>query len=148
MKDILTQLSQNKIFLATISAWFIAQAIKVVIGVISQKRFDFRWFIGTGGMPSSHAAGASCLAAAMGMEYGFNSPYFALAAAFAIVVMFDAQGVRRATGRQARILNKITEDIYWKGKVPEGRLMELIGHTPIEVIAGLILGILVAVIFK
>ena len=69
MKDILTQLSQNKIFLATISAWFIAQAIKVVIGVISQKRFDFRWFIGTGGMPSSHAAGASCLAAAMGMEY-------------------------------------------------------------------------------
>ncbi len=148
MREIITQISQNKIFLATISAWMIAQAIKVVIGVIRQKRFDFRWFIGTGGMPSSHAAGASCLAAAMGLEYGFNSPYFALAAAFAIVVMFDAQGVRRATGKQARILNKITEDIYWKGKVPEGRLFELIGHTPVEVIIGLILGVGVAVLFK
>lgn len=148
MKDILTQLSYNKIFLTTVSAWLIAQAIKVLIGVISQRRFDFRWFIGTGGMPSSHASGASCLATAMGLTYGFESPYFALAAAFAIVVMFDAQGVRRATGKQARILNKITEDIYWKGKVPEGKLLELIGHTPIEVIAGLILGICVAIIFK
>ena len=134
--------------MATISAWLIAQAIKVVTGAISQKKFDFRWFLGTGGMPSSHVAGASCLAAAMGFEYGFNSPYFALAAAFAIVVMFDAQGVRRATGRQARILNKITEDIYWKGKVPEGRLRELVGHTPVEVIAGFILGVSIAILAR
>ena len=134
--------------MATISAWLVAQAIKVVTGAISQKKFDFRWFVGTGGMPSSHVAGASCLAAAMGFEYGFNGPYFALAAAFAIVVMFDAQGVRRATGRQARILNKITEDIYWKGKVPEGRLRELVGHTPVEVIAGFILGVSIAILAR
>ena len=144
IKELFTQIAQNKIFMTTISAWLIAQAIKVIIGVISQKKFDFRWFIGTGGMPSSHATGASCLAAAMGFEYGFNSPYFALAASFAIVVMFDAQGVRRATGKQARILNKITEDIYWKGKVPEGRLRELIGHTPVEVIGGFLLGVFIA----
>jgi len=144
IKEVFTQIAQNKIFMTTISAWLIAQAIKVIIGIISQKKFDFRWFIGTGGMPSSHATGASCLAAAMGFEYGFNSPYFALAASFAIVVMFDAQGVRRATGKQARILNKITEDIYWKGKVPEGRLRELIGHTPVEVIGGFLLGVFIA----
>lgn len=148
MKDILVQIFHNKIFMTTISAWLIAQAIKVFIGVVSQRKFDFRWFIGTGGMPSSHAAGASCLAAAMGFEYGFSSPYFALAAAFAIVVMFDAQGVRRATGKQARILNKITEDIYWKGRVHEARLRELVGHTPVEVIAGFATGVLIAFIAK
>jgi uncharacterized protein len=148
MKDILAQIFHNKIFMTMIAAWLITQSIKVFIGIITQRRFDFRWFIGTGGMPSSHTSGASCLAAAMGFEYGFNSPYFALAAAFAIVVMFDAQGVRRATGKQASILNKITEDIYWRGRVPEARLRELIGHTPVEVIAGFIIGILIAFIAK
>lgn len=130
--------------MTTISAWLIAQAIKVILGIIRQRKFDFRWFVGTGGMPSSHAAGASCLAMAMGLEYGFISPYFALAAAFAIVIMFDAQGVRRATGRQARILNKITEDIYWKGKIHENRLRELVGHTPVEVLGGFVVGVTVA----
>lgn len=148
MKEILIQIYQNKIFMTTISAWLIAQAIKVFTGAIIQKKFDFRWIVGTGGMPSSHVAGASCLFAAMGFEYGFNGPYFTLAAAFAIVVMFDAQGVRRAAGKQARILNKITEDIYWKGKVPEGRLRELLGHTPVEVIAGFILGVSIAILAR
>ncbi len=144
MKEIFIQLIKNKIFITTLSAWIIAQTIKVSIGVIRQKKFDFRWFVGTGGMPSSHAAGASCLATAIGLEYGFNSVYFALAASFAFVVMFDAQGVRRATGRQARILNKITEDIYWQGRIDEGQLRELIGHTPVEVIVGFLLGIIIA----
>jgi len=144
MKEIFAQIYQNKIFMTTLSAWIIAQTVKVTIGVIRQKKFDFRWFVGTGGMPSSHAAGASCLATAMGLEYGFNSPYFALAAAFALVVMFDAQGVRRASGKQAHILNKITEDIYWQGKVNEGRLRELVGHTPVEVIVGFLLGVIIA----
>lgn len=130
--------------MTTISAWLIAQTVKVAIGVIRQRRFDFRWFVGTGGMPSSHTAGASCLAASVGLGYGFNSVEFALAASFALVVMFDAQGVRRATGRQARILNKITEDIYWQGRIDEGKLRELIGHTPVEVIAGFLLGITIA----
>lgn len=144
MKEIFIQIFRNKIFMTTLSAWIIAQTIKVTIGVIRQRKFDFRWFVGTGGMPSSHAAGASCLATAMGLEYGFDSVFFALAASFAIVVMFDAQGVRRATGRQARILNKITEDIYWKGRIEEMRLRELIGHTPIEVVGGFFVGVITA----
>ena len=144
MKEIFTQVIHNKIFMTTLSAWIIAQTVKVTIGVVRQKKFDFRWFVGTGGMPSSHAAGASCLATAVGLEYGFNSVYFALAAAFALVVMFDAQGVRRASGKQARILNKITEDIYWQGRIDESRLRELIGHTPFEVIVGFLLGVLIA----
>jgi acid phosphatase family membrane protein YuiD len=144
MKQIFIQIFKNKIFMTTLSAWFIAQAIKVIIGIIRQKKFDFRWFVGTGGMPSSHVAGASCLATAIGFEYGFNSVYFALAASFALVVMFDAQGVRRSTGKQARILNKLMEDIYWQGRISEGRLRELIGHTPIEVLVGFLLGVMVA----
>jgi hypothetical protein len=146
MKDILGQIIRNKIFMTTLAAWVIAQAVKVTIGIIRQKRIDFRWFVGTGGMPSSHAAGASCLATAIGLEHGFNSVYFALAASFMIVVTFDAQGVRRATGKQARILNKITEDIYWRGRIDEVRLRELIGHTPIEVIVGILLGIIIAMV--
>lgn len=148
MKDVFTQLIKNKIFLTTLSAWVIAQLIKVTIGVIREKSFDFRWFVGTGGMPSSHAAGASCLATAIGLEYGFSSVHFALAASFALVVMFDAQGVRRASGKQARILNKISEDIYWQGRISEGRLRELIGHTPIEVIIGFLLGVIVAILAR
>ena len=148
MREIFTQLISNKILMATISAWFIAQTIKVVLGVIRQKKFDFRWFVGTGGMPSSHVTGASCLACSIGLEYGFSSVHFALAAAFTLVVMFDAQGVRRATGKQARILNKITEDIYWQGRISEGRLRELVGHTPIEVIVGFLLGIIIALLAR
>lgn len=148
MQDIFSQISDNKVFITTLIAWVIAQAIKVIIGVIKQKRFDFRWLIGTGGMPSSHTAGASCLAASVGFQQGFNSAYFAIAASFAIVVMFDAQGVRRATGRQARILNRIMEDIYWQGKIDETRLRELVGHTPVEVIIGFLLGIVIAILMR
>jgi hypothetical protein len=146
MNEIIRQLFANKIFMTTISAWIVAQTIKVTVGVVREHRIDFRWFVGTGGMPSSHAAGASCLAAAVGFAYRFDSVFFALAAAFALVVMFDAQGVRRATGKQARILNKIMEDIYWQGKIDEVRLRELVGHTPLEVIAGCLLGVLIAVL--
>lgn len=144
MQPVLSQLFKNKIFITTLSAWVITQAIKVLLGAIREKRFDFRWFVGTGGMPSSHVAGASCLATATGLEYGFDSVYFALAAAFALVVMFDAQGVRRSAGRQARILNRIMDDIYWQGRIPENRLRELVGHTPTEVIVGFLLGIIIA----
>jgi len=127
-----------------LSAWFIAQTIKVFLGVVRKRKFDFRWFIGTGGMPSSHAAGASALATTCGLNIGFDSVAFALAVVFAIVTMFDAQGVRRSTGQQAEILNKIMDDIYWRGKIEESRLKELIGHTPVEVIVGSIFGILIA----
>ncbi len=142
--DIFRQIYQNKVFMTTVSAWIIAQSIKVGIGVIRQKKIDFRWFVGTGGMPSSHAAGASCLATALGLQYGFSSAYFALGASFAVVVMFDAQGVRRSAGKQARILNRVMDDIYWQGRIKENRLRELVGHTPVEVIVGFILGVTIA----
>ena len=144
MRDFFVETYRNKILMTTLSAWLIAQTIKVVIGVFRMKKFDFRLFIGSGGMPSAHAAGASCLATSIGLECGFDSVYFALAFAFAIVVMFDAQGVRRSTGKQASILNKVMDDIYWQGKIQEMRLRELIGHTPVEVIIGSFLGIAIA----
>lgn len=147
MENILSQILKNKIFMNMILAWIVAQTIKVTIGVARERRFNFRWFVGTGGMPSSHAAGASCLATSIGLSYGFDSVYFALAAAFAIVVMFDAQGVRRSTGRQAGILNRIMDDIYWQGRIKENRLRELVGHTPIEVIMGFLLGVSIALLF-
>ena len=140
------EIFQNRILLITLAVWVSAQTIKVILGVIKEKRFNFRWLIGTGGMPSSHTAGASALATSVGLGYGFNSPLFAVAAAFAMVTMFDAQGVRRATGFQATILNKMMDDIYWKGQIEEQRLKELVGHTPVEVLAGFIFGVVCAVI--
>ena len=140
------QIAKNKVLLATLLSWFVAQTLKVILGVIRQKRFDFRWFLGTGGMPSSHAAGVCALAAAVGLTFGFYSPMFAVTLVFTIIVMFDAQGVRRTVGKQAEILNKILDDIYWRGKVSEDRLKELLGHTPIEVLAGTILGTVIALI--
>ncbi len=146
MKEIFQQLGQNHILIVTLIAWILAQSIKVVIGVIRQRKFDFRWFVGPGGVPSSHAAGASALTTSIGLKIGFDTVPFALAAAFAIVVMFDAQNVRRAAGKQARILNKMMEDIYWQRRIKEAQLRELLGHTPVEVFLGMILGIFIAVI--
>jgi acid phosphatase family membrane protein YuiD len=147
MQELFLEISKNKILIVTLLGWIIAQTIKVIIGVVREKRFNFLWFIGTGGMPSSHASGASALATSIGMTHGFDSVYFALAAMFALVTMFDAQGVRRATGKQARILNMMMTDMHFKKKIQEERLRELIGHTPIEVFAGAILGALIAIVF-
>lgn len=146
MHDILRAIWHNHVLMVTLFAWAIAQTIKVALGVLRTRRFDFRWFIGTGGMPSAHAAGSSALATIIGIEHGFDTVAFALAAVFAMVTMFDAQGVRRSSGKQASILNKILDDIYWRGKIEETRLKELIGHTPVEVFMGSIIGILLAVI--
>src|SRR3989338_11385164 len=105
MKEVLTRFfMQNRILSITIVACVFTQTVKVTLGVIREKRFNFRWFIGTGGMPSSHAAGATALALSSGLELGFSSPLFALAFVFALVTMFDAQGVRRSAGKQAEIL--------------------------------------------
>lgn len=138
---------KNKILLITLTTWTIAQGIKVILGVIREKKFNFKWFIGTGGMPSSHAAGAAALATSCGLQFGFDSVLFALAAVFALVTMFDAQGVRRSAGQQAVILNQILDDIYWKGKLEQDKLMELIGHSPLQVIIGGFLGCFLSWIF-
>ncbi len=131
----------NKILLITLAVWALAQTAKVVLGIIREKRFNFKWFVGTGGMPSSHVAGAVALATVCGLETGFDAPVFALAAAFALVVMFDAQGVRRASGQQAIILNQIMDDFY-QGKFEGERLKEFLGHTPMQVFAGAFFGLI------
>ena len=135
-------LGKNKIFVIAILTWLIAQLIKVIIGIIKEKRFNFKWFVGTGGIPSSHCAGVAALATSVGMRFGYSSGIFAVALIFTIITMFDARGVRRSTGKQAEILNKMFEDLYFKKPIKEDRLMELIGHTPIQVFAGVALGIL------
>ncbi|HBU08515.1 MAG TPA: acid phosphatase [Candidatus Omnitrophica bacterium] len=136
---------KNHILSVTIAAWIFTQAIKVTLGVIREKKFNFSWLIGTGGMPSSHSAGATALALSSGLELGFSSPVFALAFVFAIVTMFDAQGVRRSSGEQAKLLNKILEDIYFQGKIKKGKVRELLGHTPIQVLTGSVIGALITI---
>lgn len=135
------QITHNRVFIVTIICWFLAQFIKIGIGVIREKRFNFKWLVGTGGMPSSHCAGTAALATTLGLEYGFNTGIFAIGLGFAIVTMFDAQSARRAIGKQAEALNKIVEDIYSKKHIKEERLAELIGHTPVQVLTGALLGV-------
>ncbi|MDD5438596.1 MAG: divergent PAP2 family protein [Candidatus Omnitrophica bacterium] len=137
----------NLTFISVFTSWFIAQTIKVAIGIVRERRFNFKWFVGTGGMPSSHAAAVGGLAAAFAYEYGINSPLFVLTIVLAVIVVSDAQGVRRSAGKQAEILNKILDDIYWKKKIQEDRLKELLGHTPIQIFVGMIIGIVVVTIF-
>ncbi len=98
-------------------------------------------------MPSSHAAGATALATACGIHSGFNSADFALSTVFALVTMFDAQGVRRSAGQQAALLNQVMDDIYWRGKIENHKLLELIGHTPLQVLVGGFLGMSLASFF-
>ena len=144
MNNSIFSIFQNKVFIATILGWVTAQSIKIAINCIKEKRFNFRWVIGTGGMPSAHSAGVMSLATAVGIQQGFDSVVFIITLVFAVVIAFDAQGVRRATGQQAEILNKILDDIYWRRKIQEDRLKELIGHTPFEVFVGSLLGIVIA----
>lgn len=117
--------------------------MKVVIATIQEKQFNFRRLVETGGMPSSHTTFVSALAAGIGLVEGWETTLFALASVFALVVMYDAAGVRRAAGKQARILNIIIEDINKKDFHPE-RLKELLGHTPVEVLIGALFGIVFA----
>ena len=136
--------AKNQMFFTVLMAWLIAQTIKVAIGVVREKRFNFKWFVGSGGMPSSHAATVSALATAVGLTYGFASPLFAITFFLAFIIMFDAQGVRRQSGHQAEALNQIIEDIYLNKGIQQERLKELLGHTPIQVFIGAAIGILVA----
>jgi acid phosphatase family membrane protein YuiD len=140
------QIGRNRIIWATFLAWFTAQALKVLIGYFREKRFNFKWLFRSGGMPSSHSALSMCLTTSIGLYYGFDSGLFAVSLGFTVVTMFDAQGVRRHSGRQAIILNKILDDIYAHRGVQEARLKELVGHTQVEVYAGALLGIVTALL--
>jgi len=141
MRVVLQAWASNRVFLAWLVACLLAQTIKIVTGVIRERRFDFRWLLGTGGMPSTHAAGVTALSLTIGYQTGFDSPLFAIAVAFTVITLFDAQGVRRWSGRQAQILNKMMQDMYFKRRIHEQRLKELLGHTPVEVLAGMGVGI-------
>jgi acid phosphatase family membrane protein YuiD len=147
MKGFWGGIFSNRILWATILSWVVAQGLKITLGLIREKRFNFNWIFRPGGMPSAHSAGVSTLTFLLGKELGFYSPIFALSCIFAIMTMFDAQTWRRSIGVQAKILNRIMEDIKEKKKIEEDRLRELVGHTPIEVFVGALLGLLIALIF-
>jgi acid phosphatase family membrane protein YuiD len=122
------------------------QIIKFLSTILMKRKIDFERLSGTGGMPSSHAASVSTLATAVGLQAGFGSPIFAVAAFFSMVVMYDAAGIRRAAGRQARVLNRMIEDLK-AHQVVEGEILrELLGHTPVEVFVGTAYGIGLALV--
>jgi len=124
-------------------ALVLAQIIKIIIESLRQKRFDFKRIMGTGGMPSSHAAITVALTTQIGKNLGVETPIFAVALVFTLVILYDAAGIRRAAGKQAVVLNKILDEIIVNKKVPDSRLKELLGHTPIEVVIGGLLGFFV-----
>ena len=125
-------------------AWFIAQSIKMSVHWWRVREVDFHFFVSTGGMPSAHSAAVSALATSVGIRSGLDSPVFALASIFALIVMFDAQSVRRAAGQQARLLNQIVAELFKAHHFSTQKLAELLGHTRLEVGAGALLGIGVA----
>jgi uncharacterized protein len=132
--------------LPALVAWAIAQVLKVVIWSIRHHRLNLRVLAETGGMPSSHAAFVMGLTTAVARHDGISSSTFAIALVFSVVVMYDAQGVRRAAGRQAEVLNRVIEDLFGQRGLGEHRLRELLGHTPIEVLVGAALGVAVGFI--
>ena len=135
-----------KFLLAPLVAWAIAQAAKVIMTSMRQRRLNLRVLAETGGMPSSHAAIVMGLTTAVGKYAGVSSAAFAIALIFSFVVMYDAAGLRRAAGRQAAILNRLVEDLVHMRGMQEQRLRELLGHTPLEVVVGAMLGIVVGLI--
>ena len=142
--DIFFDFIGNRVIQAAVLAWAIAQAIKVVLTLVISRRFDSSRVLGSGGMPSSHSAMVCAMVTAIGLHEGVGSSIFALAVCFAGVVMYDAAGVRRSTGKNAAVINRLIEDLTKDGfTFSEERLKELVGHTPIQVLAGALLGILV-----
>jgi acid phosphatase family membrane protein YuiD len=127
-------------------AWVVSQTIKMSCALIETKRLDFRYMVSTGGMPSAHSAMVSALAMSVGLLNDFNSPAFVVAMGLALVVMFDASTVRRAAGMQARLLNEIIDELFRDHHLSERKLVELLGHTRLEVFMGMVVGLEVAVL--
>jgi acid phosphatase family membrane protein YuiD len=129
---------------AALAAWLIAQSIKMLNTFVATRRVDFRTLVSTGGMPSAHCSMVWALATSVGLRAGFASPLFAVTLAFASVVTFDAQSVRRAAGQQARLLNQIIQELFQEHHLSEHKLAELLGHTRLEVFLGMLTGVIVA----
>lgn len=137
----------NKFIYVPFVLWFCIQLFKLIWDLVKEKRFNFKRIMGAGGMPSSHSAVVCSLATLIGKNYGLDSAIFGLALIFALVVMYDAAGVRRAAGKQAKLLNKIVETPGLESVQVQEKLVEVLGHTPIEVIVGAIIGIAAGLIF-
>lgn len=147
--DFIMDLIQNTVFMAAVSGWLVAQVLKTIIDTCINKSFNAERLTGSGGMPSSHSATVCALATASGIQYGVGSFEFAVSAIIAIIVMYDARGVRRETGIQAQVINEMI-DFFQKMGQPlsyEEKLKEFVGHTPLQVIVGAVLGIVIAVIY-
>ena len=136
----------NAAIQAALLSWLAAQLIKFATEIIRSRQLDFTYFVSTGGMPSAHSASVCGLATQIGQDTGFHTPIFALALWFALIVMFDAQSVRKAAGEQAKILNQIRDELKEHHHLPQDKLKELLGHTRLEVFAGAAVGISVGLI--
>ncbi len=148
MDNVLNMFTNYVLWCAALG-WVSAQVLKFVIGLIIHKKFNLKLLLASGGMPSSHSATVCALATATGGACGFGSVEFAIAFVFAFIVMYDASGVRRAAGEHAKIINRMVKSIEHGDKLGVQKdLKELIGHTPLEVLAGAILGIIIGIMFK
>ncbi len=139
-----TEIWFNQVFISAFWAWFVAQFMKVIETAIKEKKFDLSRMVGSGGMPSSHASFVMAMSTTVGLVYGWSSAMYGIALVTSLIVMYDASGVRRSVGKQASILNQIIEDMTSDKPFSEEKLKELVGHTPVQVLAGAILGVLVS----
>lgn len=146
--EFLNGLVHNRVFMSAALGWMVAQIAKTIIYMIINKKFVAERLVGSGGMPSCHSATVCGLATAAGMQYGATSFECAISIMLAIIVMYDAMGVRRETGIQARVLNEMIEMFTKMGKEMsvEEKLKEFVGHTPLQVLIGAILGITIAIV--
>jgi len=137
MKALLT----NTVLIYGALAWFTAQMLKIILNYVRERRLDLGLFWSAGGMPSSHSAFVCAISVAIALREGLGSPLFALAVGIAVIVMYDAAGVRRAAGRQATVLNKMIEELFQGHPISDEELKEILGHTPTQVIFGAVLGV-------
>ncbi len=139
----LAQLAANRVLLAAVTAWTLAQVIKVPLHYALHRKVDWSLLLSSGGMPSSHTALVTGVSVGVGLQAGFNSPLFAIAGVVAMIVIYDATGVRRHAGDHARVLNLMIDELLTGHPLAEKELKEVLGHTPREVIGGILLGTLV-----
>jgi len=139
---------ENRVLWCAVAAWFVAQALKIPTYWLVEKKLDWSRFFGSGGMPSSHSAFVMALTIMVGAMEGFHSGEFAISVVLSAIVMYDASGVRHETGVQGQVLNEIVRKVFVDGQpITDVELKELVGHKPIEVAAGAILGIAIAVVY-
>lgn len=138
------KLFSNNIFLSGFISWFLAQVFKIFTKLFKTREFDLTRFVGSGGMPSSHSSLVMGVSTAIGLRYGFSHDAYAVSLIYSLIIMYDASGVRRAVGKQAIIINRLIKNYYNNKSNKDIKLKELVGHTPVEVIVGAILGVIIA----